>query len=374
MRILHINSYYFTNKIHFNFRKHIAVKLPKSSYFIPVYKRGRKSYDDHEIKYYEIYSWIDKHVFFSKIIKSTILLLRLGLVKKHELIHCHTLFSDGMIGYFISIITNKPYLVSVRNTDVNVYLRKYIFRLIGRFILKRSSSVMFLSPAYESKILAIFPSLESKYRFVLPSGLDSFWLENRAVGPKHRQHTSKEVKLLFVGRLEENKNLALLLEFLMTYRDYSYTLNVIGENVSGYDFSSLNRRLRNKGKNSIKYLGKMGKQDLLNYYHESDIFILLSFKESFGISYIEALSQGTPVIYTRGQGIDGLFTDERVGFSCDPRNSEELKEKIDLILSNYNELSKNALESVKRFNWNLIIDEYESHIRRVKNHEVSCKK
>ena len=47
------------------------------------------------------------------------------------------------------------------------------------------------------------------------------------------------------------------------------------------------------------------------------VFAMPSIFETFGLVYLEALSQNLPVVYTKGQGIDGMF-DNTVGIGVDP--------------------------------------------------------
>jgi glycosyltransferase involved in cell wall biosynthesis len=59
----------------------------------------------------------------------------------------------------------------------------------------------------------------------------------------------------------------------------------------------------------------MPKEKLLNNYRNSDIFIMPSYNETFGLVYIEAMSQGLPIIYTQNEGVDGYFKEGSVGYS-----------------------------------------------------------
>jgi L-malate glycosyltransferase len=83
-----------------------------------------------------------------------------------------------------------------------------------------------------------------------------------------------------------------------------------------------------------------------------------SFNETFGLVYIEAMSQGLPVIYSKGQGIDGYFNEGKVGFSVNPGNISDIATRIENILENYDEMNKNAITAVKEFKWSKIADKY----------------
>jgi glycosyltransferase involved in cell wall biosynthesis len=82
---------------------------------------------------------------------------------------------------------------------------------------------------------------------------------------------------------------------------------------------------------------------------------MASFKETFGLVYFEAMSQGTPVIYSEGQGIDGYFPQGFIGYSVDPHDFNDAKIKIELILKNYESISKNCLISSTKISKKAII-------------------
>lgn len=80
--------------------------------------------------------------------------------------------------------------------------------------------------------------------------------------------------------------------------------------------------------------------------------------ESFGLVYGEAMSQGLPIIYTEGQGIDGYFKEGTVGYSVNPKDINDIVKKIEMIIYNYNEISKNCLGLVEKFSWDKIAKTY----------------
>ena len=55
---------------------------------------------------------------------------------------------------------------------------------------------------------------------------------------------------------------------------------------------------------------------------------MLSIMETFGLVYAEAMSQGLPIIYTKGQGFDEQFDEGKVGYHADCFNIEEIVKRI----------------------------------------------
>ena len=92
------------------------------------------------------------------------------------------------------------------------------------------------------------------------------------------------------------------------------------------------------------------KNELLKHYRECDIFVMPSFTESFGMVYAEAMSQGLPVIYTKGEGIDGYFEPGEAGFAVDPGKPEEIVQAVQNITGRYMEISGFCSEKSDLFN------------------------
>ncbi len=90
-------------------------------------------------------------------------------------------------------------------------------------------------------------------------------------------------------------------------------------------------------------------QALMPLYREADVFLLPSRRETFGLVYAEAISQGLPVLYGRGQGFDGQFEDGRVGYAVDPDDPVAIADKVLSILGDYARFSASALAGSARF-------------------------
>ena len=108
---------------------------------------------------------------------------------------------------------------------------------------------------------------------------------------------------------------------------------------------------------AISALGKIYDRDKLSEVMRScALFAMPSIHETFGLVYVEALSQNLPVIYTKGQGIDGFF-DGSVGVGVNALSVDEIAEAIRTILSRKDKFS-NASVNFKDFHWPDIAGKY----------------
>lgn len=358
--VLHINSYYLTNKLHYFFC--IFSGVDNASYFIPVYKNGANTNTTtlkQGQKVYRIYSSIDKRLFFTKIVKCCCVAAMNYNIRSHQYIHAHTLFSDGLPAWLLTRLYRKKLVITVRNTDIHYYIRRsHLFRLIGKVVLANASQLFVPSHAYAQHLIKIYPFLEQKNNVkVLPNGVAPFWIKNVFHRPSRMD--KKPLKLLFVGRIEKDKNLHVLIRYLQHYTiGNGIVLHIVGENRMGLEFEAVQTLMQG---NSLVYHGKVSDENvLLEIYRSCDVFTLLSLRETFGISYIEAMTQSLPVIYSRGEGIDGFFSNGLVGYACDTDDIHELHDLLNRVMDNYEELSKNACTASLKFNWENIVTEYKS--------------
>ncbi|MGM0567465.1 MAG: glycosyltransferase, partial [Bacteroidota bacterium] len=103
---------------------------------------------------------------------------------------------------------------------------------------------------------------------------------------------------------------------------------------------------------------QMPKEKLIEEYRRADVFAMPSHSETFGLVYIEAMSQGLPVLYAKNEGIDKLFEDFTVGTAAEHDSPEDIAAKLLLIEQNKERLAKNALEQSIKFNWETVSEKY----------------
>jgi glycosyltransferase involved in cell wall biosynthesis len=294
-----------------------------------------------------------------------------------DLAHAHFLYSDGAVARVLHERFGLPYIVAVRNTDVNVFMR---FRPDLRWrcwdIVAHARHVVFLSPAYLDVLLRRAPTsvranLAEKAR-VIPNGLSSFWMDQRH-DETRKVRDDDVLKLLYVGELSKNKNIVTsITAAALLNRERPTTLTLVG---AGGDAESAIDAVIASGK--YPFVSRLGRVDdpskLAAIYRDHDVFVMPSFRETFGVAYIEALSQGLPIVFSRGQGVDGYFEPRSVGEPVDPHDVGSIRQAISSLAENLHARRARCVAAAGAFAWPGIAESYVGLYRAISVKASSAK-
>lgn len=368
MKIFHINSYFKTNALHLELVKALQRPDVLQSVFIPLAAGSTIKIDsvaERDGVFFDSVSCFKRwHRFVWPYKMLRIWLAVRGSFERFDpdVVHAHSLIANGLFAYLLKRIRGAPFIVTVRGTDTEFFFEKSkLFVRLGLAILRSADAVILLSPGYLNKRLPhFFPKekyqdLYAKFH-VIPNGVPAEWREESFARREYRGGV-----LVFVGKLDKNKNLDLVIEVVRerSRKGVSTLLNVVGD---GPELAKL--RVQAKGLNCV-FHGRLSEiSDIKKVLGASDVLVLPSFKETFGLVYVEAMSQGLPVIYTKGQGFDGFFPEGEVGYAVDPVSVHDLVFKLDLIEKDYCAMSARAFYAAKAFDWDVIAARVDGLYRR----------
>jgi len=374
MNILHVNSYYIGNQLYKQLFEELSKNPGIRNYvYIPVRDErlvGKNKTENENIRlsYDHILGQIDRIFYRNKISKQAVRIQEKMPMNNINLIHAHSLFSDGGTAYLLHQKFNLNYVVTIRGTDIN-YFYKYRFDL-RQFIYKvliGASRIIFVSKAYEQKVAEILPQpiynqIYKKFCF-LPNGIQDHWLEEPIGRTKKTSN-----RLLFVGELNKNKNIMFCLKVLRKLNESSnerYHLTIVGE--GELENEIVKKAMRWNVFEDITLCGRLDNAALKDIMDNNHIFILPSHKETFGIVYIEAIARGLPVLYTQGQGIDRVYDEGLIGYSVSNHDVYDVIRKIDQVKDKYSEISLRCREKAKSFSWQVISDSLKSIYNEITN-------
>jgi len=288
-------------------------------------------------------------------------------VSAFDMIHAHFLFSLGGVAFRLRQALGIPYVVSIRNVDVNVFFRYGIWlRDYATEIIRNAKHVIFLSPSYKVRVLEkyiprdLWSDVEGKC-LILPNGINEFWIQNLHLAAKTMR--KKQIRLIYAGELKKNKNIrtSVKVSEKLSGRGYHVTLDIAGRGPEEREIA----RLSAKSNGRVRFHGFVDdRRELMKLYGESDIFIMPSRTETFGVAYVEAMSQGLPIIYSRHEGFDGFYEQGEVGYAVNPMDVEEIVERIEDICAKYEQVSDRCLSEAAKFSWERIGACYIRHLLR----------
>lgn len=157
--------------------------------------------------------------------------------------------------------------------------------------------------------------------FICPSGIPEDYILKNIPPKKFKEST---LSICFVGMLIPLKNVDIILDALsQAFPDRSFTFDIIGEGMLKDEISR--KILDLELSECVNMLGKISREDVQHKLLNTDVFVMVSSPEAFGLVYLEAMSKGCITIGTEGQGIDGIIENGKNGFLCKARSIESLK-------------------------------------------------
>lgn len=290
-----------------------------------------------------------------------------GYLNEVDLVHAHFILNDGLIAYKIYKRFKIPYIVSVRTSCINVLKKKIAFHnyISSLFVLNYASTIVFQSYVFQNKLLSEIPWFLKKRILnksqIISNGIDTFW--HKHIYKKRNLPIGNRFSILTVASIEQNKNLLSIAKITSKLNSDGYNViyNIVGPIIDKKIYDKLTS-IQN-----VQYYGALGKENLLQVYRQSDIFVMVSHRETFGMVFAEAMSQGLPIVYTKGEGFDGQFKEGLVGYHASSNSEIEIENAILNVLANYQQLSENALKFSGTFRWENISDRFTAIYRCLMN-------
>ena len=363
MKILYLTEDFFASKVHYNLLiNELQQKVDLEVFvFSPLRDANRKdlsvSYLAHK-RLHIVSPQIDINKLWYRFWFSAKLRCKLRLIEQtipvSELdgIHASTLYSEGGVAFLLHKKYGLPYLVSLRGSDVHMY-SKVMFHLwpLGNHIIRQANSITSVTSAIKNRLVRMIQYYPNKKRLedcaVINNGIDKVWLDNLNVTSKK---IGECIKVLFIGRFDDNKNILRLIESVRSLRkEFDLKLLMIGGHGRHHE-----NVLKLVGENDyLEYLGEIYDKDRLrDIIRGCDIYAMCSHSETFGLVYAECLSQGLPILYSRGTGFDGLYPNGHVGFGVDSSSTKDISKGIKEIILHYDDLRDNISRlDFHRYDW-----------------------
>lgn len=272
---------------------------------------------------------------------------------KPDIVHVQDL-QRGVPAYLAKKILGIPFVVWGQGDDV--YGTWFGKSVIAPLVLMHAATVIALSEQMKKVMIAIAPCKVS----IVPNGifLDQFRSQQERDDLKERDTKT----IIFVGRLREVKGVRYLIDAMKIIHaaDPEVKLIIIGE---GEERQLIERRIIEYGlEHCITLTGAIPNEEVSTFLATSDIFLLPSLSEGFGIVIIEAMAAGLPIIASRVGGIPDLITDGKEGFLVEPKNPQQIAERVLYLINEEflrKEISLKNRSIAEKYDWSLITQQLE---------------
>ena len=287
-------------------------------------------------------------------IYSNILFFLLRLTKQFKIpkvVHCHSPFFGGVVAMHASKKFNAKLIFTEHSKQHPDYILPYENKIYKQ-IIYNSSRIIALSN-YFFKFLEIDHNVPRKKISLLPNMIPRFCLEQVSV----KKYGKEKFTFIFIGSLIDLKRPLDLLESFagLDHEVYPCQLKIIGKGPLYKD--CLKFIEQNKLNEKVLLLGELSRKETISHLSASNCLCSVSTTESFGISILEAISMGIPVISTKSGGPQDIINSHN-GILVDIGNKIEIRNAMVNLLKNIKSYDKEMIKKacLQKYHPNIILN------------------
>lgn len=205
---------------------------------------------------------------------------------------------------------------------------------IERQVIAKANRVIAVSELTKSTVVGFF-GIDPKLVDVVYNGVSNDFLFPQGLNEIKRTKAPYRDRFVFlyVGRPERRKGINVLLKVLKTAAAMHprILLLVVGPGNWGQYY----RYVRESGlSDHVAFRGRVARDELIRLYQMCDVVVLPSYLEGFGLSVIEGMASGKPVIAPQWSGVREIVLEAKGGFIVDPTKPDTLLNAIIKMVEN----------------------------------------
>lgn len=235
-----------------------------------------------------------------------------------DVVHAHWWFPSGLQAR-VALASSIPLVTTLHGSDVRLADKVPGAPSLLTTVARRSQAMTAVSSWLAQQATALTGGVAQPDVSPMPAATDLFVPGTMRVMDR----------LLFVGRLNEQKGLARLLRSMASLVR-PVTLDVVGD---GPDRAALQELAQSSGVGSrVRWHGARPQSELAQFYQAASLFVMPSVDEGLGLTAVEAQLCETPVVAFRSGGLTDIVANDESGLLVSPGNEQELAAAIDRVL------------------------------------------
>jgi glycosyltransferase involved in cell wall biosynthesis len=274
-----------------------------------------------------------------------------------DVFNAHTALPDGFAATKIARRFDTPLVTTVHGTDLQKSITLPLAERLMRDTFERSARTVVNSSKLERLANNYFESLDVT---VIPNGVPIAEINRARTRPKPAEVSTDRDVLISVANLIPAKGHRFVIEALATLEnDVQYL--IVGD---GTERERLQGLVQEHGlHDDVVFLGRIPHHEVFEYLWHSDVFVLPSYEEAFGIAYIEAMACELPTIACRGEGPEDFIQHGETGYLVPPRDAPALANQLSSLLHDPDEretVGARARDVItSRYTWSINVDRTE---------------
>lgn len=291
----------------------------------------------------------------------------------YELIHAN-FFMSGLVAMELKERLDVPFVITfhalghIRSLHQGTMDKFPAERIdLERLIVKNADKIIAECPQDQSDLINYYQAAPEKI-LTIPCGFnpEHFFPVSKSECRSLLNLKDDEHIVLQLGRMVRRKGIDHVIEAFakIDHQKPNRLIIVGGEQVDIENDEERTRLLQlaiDLGiSDKVIFAGRKNRDELKYYYSAADVFLTVPWYEPFGITPLESMACGTPVIGSRVGGIKHTVVDGVTGYLVNPKDPEALANKLNGLLFNkelIDEMSRNAIQHVNQhFTWQQVAD------------------